>query len=168
MKLKVFLATLFLMATTPAMAGKIVVFNPQAAVLSTEAAKKRDAELKADKNFAALVASIENLRAELIALQKDAEKNGMTWSADQQAEYKKKMTNLNDDFQLAQKKAQSEQNAAVGKLMQDAEAKLEPILKAIMEEKDIDLILHAQAAVIAKPVSDITMEVTARLNKANK
>ncbi|BCD97501.1 OmpH family outer membrane protein [Marinagarivorans cellulosilyticus] len=167
MKLKTLLAAAFLMLAAPlAFAGKTVIFNPQAAILGTEAAKARDAELKADKDFAALVAKIENLRAEMMSLQKDAEKNGMTWSADQQAEHKKKMTYLSEDFQLAQKKAQAEQNAAVMKLMQEAEAKLEPILKAYMEEKDIDLILHAQAAVIAKPVADITMDITDRLNKA--
>lgn len=167
MKFKNVLALVVLMASAPlAFAGKTVVFNPQVAIMSTDAAKKRDAELKADKNFAALVASIENTRAELIALQKEAEKNGMTWSADQQAEHKRKMSYLSEDFQLAQKKAQAEQNSAVQKLMQEAEAKLEPILKAYMEEKDTDIILHSQAAIIFKPASDITLDITERLNKA--
>ena len=167
MKLNNLLATVVLMTAAPlAFAGKTVVFNPQMAILATDAAKKRDAELKADKDFAALVARIENTRSELIALQKEAEKNGMTWSADQQADHKKKMSYLSEDFQLAQKKAQSEQNAAVTKLMQEAESKLEPILKAYMEEKDIELILHTQAAVIFKPAADITADITSRLNKA--
>ncbi|MDZ7924032.1 MAG: OmpH family outer membrane protein [Marinagarivorans sp.] len=46
------------------------------------------------------------------------------------------------------------------------EKKLEPILKAIMEEQGIDVILHAQAAVIYKPSVDITKDITDRLNKA--
>ena len=166
MKIKMLIAAALLAVAPTAFAGKTVVFNPQIAILATDAAKQRDAELKADKDFAALVAKIENLRAEMIALQKEAEKNGMTWGPDQQAEHKKKMSYLNEDFQLAQKKAQTEQNAAVMKLMQEAEAKLEPILKALMEEKDIDVILHPQAAVIFKPSVDITQEVTDRLNKA--
>lgn len=167
MNFKTVLAALFLVVAAPvAFAGKVAIFNPQAAILSTDAAKKRDAELKADKNFTSLLASIENLRAELIALQKDAEKNSMVWTMEQQGEHKKKMSRLNEDFQLAQKKAQTEQNAAVMKLMQEAEPKLEPILKALMEEKDIDVILHSQAAVIFKPAADITKDVTDRLNKA--
>jgi outer membrane protein len=167
MKLITLFATTILLFSTPvAFAGKTVVFNPQIAILGSDAAKKRNDELNADKDFAALVAKTENLRAELIALQKDAEKNGMTWGADQQAEHKKKMTYLGEDFQLAQKKAQAEQNAAVAKLMQESEAKLTPILKAYMEEMDIDIVIHSQATVIFKPVADITNDITERLNKA--
>lgn len=167
MKLKMLLATAFLLLSAPmAFAGKTVIFNPQAAILATDAAKQRDAELKSNKEFAALIAKIENLRAEMVSLQKEAEKNGMTWSAEQQAEHKKKVAYLNEDFQLAQKKIQTEQNAAVMKLMQEIEVKLEPILKAYMEEKDIDIILHSQTAVIFKPAADITRDITERLNKA--
>ena len=50
--------------------------------------------------------------------------------------------------------------------VQEAEAKLEPILKQIMEEQDIDLVLHPQSAVTFKPSVDITKIVTERLNKA--
>lgn len=167
MKLNTFLAAAFLLFAAPAaFAGKTVIFNPQAAILATDAAKQKDAELKSNKEFAALIAKIENLRAEMLGLQKEAEKNGMTWSAEQQAEHKKKVAYLNEDFQLAQKKIQTEQNAAVMKLMQDIEVKLEPILKAYMEEKGIDIILHSQTAVIFKPEADITRDITDRLNKA--
>jgi len=167
MKLNILLATAFLFLSAPAaFAGKTVIFNPQAAILATDAAKQRDAELKSNKEFAALIAKIENLRADMVNLQKEAEKNGMTWSAEQQAEHKKKVTYLNEDFQLAQKKIQTEQNAAVMKLMQEIEVKLEPILKAYMEEKDIDVVLHSQTAVIFKPEVDITRDITDRLNKA--
>ena len=167
MSIKSVVIALILVAAAPmAFAGKVAVFNPQAAILSTDAAKKRDAELKANKEFSALVTNIENLRAELMAMQKDAEKNGMVWGAEQQSEHKKKMFALNEDFQMAQKKAQAQQNEAVMELMQTFEKKLEPILKAIMEEKGIDVILHAQAAVIYKPSVDITKDITDRLNKA--
>lgn len=166
MKVKLWIASLLVAVSPLAFAGKVVVFNPQAAILATDAAKKRDAELKANKDFSALIAKIENLRTEMMTLQKDAEKNAMTWGPEQQAEHKKKMSFLNEDFQLASKKAQAEQNAAVMKLMQEAEGKLEPILKAMMEEKDIDIILHPQAAVIVNPSVDITQDVTSRLNKA--
>ena len=166
MKIKTMMAACILAASPMAMAGKVVVFNPQLAILATDEAKKRDAELKANKDFAALIAKMESLKADLIALNKDAEKNGMTWSAEQKAEHQVKMKRLNEDFQLAQKKAQVEQNTAVMGLMKEAEAKLEPILRAMMDEKDIDLILHAQTAVLSKPVADITKDVTDRLNKA--
>ncbi len=166
MKFKLFIAACLVAFAPSVLAAKTAVFNPQVAILGTDAAKKRTDQLKTDKDFSALVAKIENLRSEMIALQKDAEKNGMVWTAEQQADHQKKMSFLNEDFQLASKKAQAEQQAVLMKLMQETEAKLEPILKDIMAEKKIDVILHPQATVIFKPSADITKLVTERLNKA--
>jgi outer membrane protein len=165
--MKKMLLALALVAASPlAMAGKIAVFDPQGAILLTDKAKKLEEKLKADKEFSKLIANAENARSQALALQKDFEKNGMTWSAEQQAEHKKKLQNLTDDFQLAQKKIQAENQSALAELEKEMGPKLQPIMEAYIKEKDIDLLVNPRAVMFAKPELDITKEIAARLDQA--
>ena len=66
--------------------GKVAVFNMQASVMQTNAAQKHIQALETSADFASMKTKFENLRAELIALDKDAKTNQMTWGNDQKIE----------------------------------------------------------------------------------
>lgn len=162
---KFVLVCLFVVSAPLALAGKVVVFSPQAAIMGSEAAKKADEAMKADKNIVALLGKVENIQADMKSLTEDAKKNGMTWDANKQAEHRKKIDYLNDDYKLTMKKLQTEQKAFSEKLIRDMQPKLEKVLKALQEAEGIDIVLHRQAVVIASPTSDITPQVIEQLNK---
>jgi outer membrane protein len=83
---RLFLAVVVMMfSATVAAAGKVVVFNMQAAILQTDLAKKRISALEANPEYAALKVKFESLRADLEGLQKDAATNSMVWTDQQKA-----------------------------------------------------------------------------------
>ena len=70
--------------------GKVVILDVQAAMLGTELAKQNLSKLDKDPEYAAMKAKLDGLVADMKNLQAAAEKDGMTWSAEEQAEHRKK------------------------------------------------------------------------------
>ena len=145
--------------------GKIVVLDPQEAILSTNAAKKRIEEFKTNAEFAEMLAKYESLKVDLQGLAKDAEKNGMTWSQEQQADYRKKMEYKRADFELAAKKLQAEEKAAMSRIMQEFAPKVQEALKQIIAAEAIGMVLNSQAVYHVDDAFNITAKVTDKLNK---
>lgn len=159
------LASLLLFATGVAVAQtKVAVFNLQAAILNTELAQKSLKDLREDSDFSSLQAKAESLKADLESLRKESETKGMTWSAEQTAEHRKKMEYVGADLQLAAKKIQSEQQAVVQRVIQQIQPKVERVLKEVVEEEGYDLVLDSQSAYVVAPDHNITAKVTERLN----
>lgn len=145
--------------------GKVVVFNFEKAILSTEAAKKASASLSADPEFAALQAKYEGLIAELQALREEQQTKGITWDANQQAEHRKNVEYKRADLELAQKKLQAEQNAAVRGLLQEFETKTKTALEEVIKAQGISVVLNSSQVYFVDPAADITALVTEKLNK---
>jgi outer membrane protein len=148
-------------------ADKVAVFNFERAILGTEAAKKASSELSANPEFAALQATYEGLIADMEKLREEQVTEGMTWNTEQQAEHRKKVEYVRADIELAQKKLQAEQAAAVRSLLQEYEGKTREILNSIIQAEGITVVLAAQNAMYFDPASDLTLKVTAELNKLN-
>ena len=165
MKRHVILALLLSCLTPLAFAGKVAVFNAQMAIMSTNAAKKADMELDQNKEYVALRAEVDSLRADLEKLKTEGETKGLTWSIEERSAHRQKMAFINEDYQLAAKKIQSARNTAMQKLVESLEPKLEAILRELMASDSIDIVLHNQAVLISKPDVDITTKVTEQLNK---
>jgi outer membrane protein len=147
--------------------SKVVVFNFERAILSTEAAQKASAALNADPEFASLQAKYESLVAELQGLREEQQTKGITWNADQQTEHRKQVEYKRADLELAQKKLQAEQNAAVRGLLQEFEEKTKAALNEVIEAEGITIVLNASQAYYAGASADITAKVTDKLNKSN-
>lgn len=146
-------------------ADKVAVFNLERAILSTEAAKKASSDLQADPEFAALRAKYEGLVADMEKLRDEQNSKGMTWSTDQQAEHRKKVEYIRADLELAQKKLQAEQNAAVRVLMQELQSKTEKALEDVIKSEGISVVLNAAQVYHVDKKADITDKVTAKLDK---
>ncbi len=167
-KVTSFLAVLALCvgSMTAAAADKVVVFNFEKAILSTEAAKRANSELTSNPEFASLQAKFEGLVADLDKLREEQKSKGITWDAVQQAEHRKKVEYLRADIELAQKKLQAEQQAVIRGLVSQYEDKTREALKQIIDAEGITVVLNASEVYYATPESDITARVVEALNKA--
>lgn len=146
--------------------GKIAILDIQAAMLSTTVAKKSLEKLEKDSEYASMKARLDGLVADLKGLQADAEKNGMTWSAEEQAEHRKKVEYLRADYELAGKKLQAERQAVMQRVMQELTPKTRTALEQLIAAEKLSLVLNSQTAIHADPAYDITNKLTEMLNKA--
>ena len=146
--------------------GKVVILDVQAAMLGTELAKQNLTKFDKDPEYAAMKAKLDGLVADMKNLQAAAEKDGMTWSAEEQAEHRKKVEYLRADYELAGKKLQAERQAVMQRVMQDLTPKTRTVLEQLIAADNIGLVLNSQAAIHAAPAFDITQKLTDMLNKA--
>lgn len=147
-------------------ADKVVVLDMQAAMLGTDLAKKSIEALQKDSEFTAVRAKLESLVADIKALQESAEKNAMTWSDDKLSEHRKKVEYLRADYELAQKKLQSEQQDVLQRVQQELAPKVRPVLEKLIEDEKISMIINAQSVFHADASHDITAKLIERLNKS--
>lgn len=167
MTIKKILATVTLVAVAQfAVAGKIVVFNPESALLATKHAETVIEKLKANPEYAQMTAQIESLQTDLKSLAKESETKGMTWSQEQVAAHRKKMEYVQADLQLAAKKIQAENQAVIGKIAQELQPKMDAALSDIMKAEGIDAVLRPQAVIKVNSSIDITAKVVDAINKA--
>ncbi len=164
---KTLAAVLLCLVSTASFAqGKVVILDLQAAILSTEFAKQEIAKLEKAPQYASIKAKLDGLVADMRKLQAEAEKDGLTWSADKQAEHRKKVDYVRADYELEGKKLQAEQQAVVQRIMQEMGPKTRTVLEQLVAADKIGLILNAQAAIHADAAHDITPKLTDMLNKA--
>lgn len=159
-------AAMTLVSTFAMAEGKVVTLDMQAAILGTELAQKSVEDLQKNTEFTALRAKVESLVADIQALQETAEKDGMTWSEDQQADHRKKVEYLRADYELATKKLQAEQQQVMQRVQQQLTPKVRPVLEKLIEDEKIGMIINAQSVFHADADHDITAQLIERLNKA--
>lgn len=164
--LKVVVAVIGFAAANMAFAGKVVVLDLQQAILLTELAKERQKAVAESAEFAGLRGQAESLRAELEALDKKAQSEGLTWSPDQVAEHKKNVEFVQGDLQRVIQKVQaSQQTMMQGILSAVKEEFISQALMNIVKSEGIDIVLRKEAANFSTPESDITLKLAAELNK---
>lgn len=163
---KLILTLVMLAASQASLAGKIVVFDPEEALMRTKLAQQKFEQLQAKPEFAQMMAQAESLRTDLEALSKEANSKGITWSADQKSEHRKKMEYVQADLKLAAQKIQAERAGVMQSLVGEMQPKLEQVLKSFIESEDIDLVLRKQVSFASKPAVDITIKIAQELDKA--
>lgn len=146
-------------------AGKIVVFDHEEAMLRTKVAQEKFDTLKAKPAVADMIAQGETAKADLQSLSKEANSKGMTWSAEEKAEHRKKIEYIQADMKLLSQKLQAENNGVIGAIMENLQPKLQKVLGSYIEANDIDIVLRKQGTYMAKPTLDITADITAELDK---
>ena len=163
---KLFIGIMILTITPYSFAGKVAVLNLDKALLGTEAAKKADKTLQARADYAAMITKAEGLKADYEALVKEAKTQSETWPADKKADSDKKIKKAGEDLQGLGKKIQSENQAAMMKIMQDMQPKFKAAVDEVIAAEKIDLLINSQAVMFVVPALDITSLVTDKLNKA--
>ncbi|WP_086932972.1 OmpH family outer membrane protein [Agarilytica rhodophyticola] len=162
---KSLLAAAFLAFSQLTLAGSIVVFDHEEALLKTKSAKQKIEQLKAKPEYARMLTQAESLRADLEALSKEASSKGLTWSDAEKAEQRKKIEYIQADLKLAAQKLQAENSALMQAISVEMQPKLQKALTTYIDKKDIDLVLRKQVSYISKPAADITADITAEIDK---
>lgn len=147
-------------------AGKVAVLDINMAMNESNHAKSRFEALQTNPDFAKVAAQFEALQADLVALQKEAQTKGMTWSNEQVAAHRKKEEYIKADLQLAYQKIQAEQKVASEAVTRELEPMLDAAIKQVMAAEGVDIVLNKQATIISVPAVNITAKVIEALNKA--
>jgi len=162
---KILMVLSLVMVAQVASAGKVVVFDPEAAITNTKLSKKKFKALQAKPEFAQLIAQAESFKADSNVLLKEEQAKAMTWSIEERTEHKKKIEYIFADYKLVQQKIQAEHGAVAKSILDEMQPKLEQALNKIIESGDIDIVLNRKAVFHAKPDTDITSQVTSELDK---
>lgn len=147
---------------------KIAIVNLGAAIYGSDLAQKRQQELQARSEYAALQAKYDSSVADIKALQKEAEAKNMTWSDSQKAEFQKKMEYVRADIELTGRKIESELRDLQSNILRELQPKATEALKELVAQEGITILLRADAVITAKPEMDITAKLTERLNSKVK
>ena len=151
------------MAATFAQAeAKIAVVDMQRAVLASDAVQKAIELFKKEKQSD--IDTLANLEKELAEMQDHLKKNADVVSDDElrklKNQFEEKATKYKFHLQSFKKAEQQE----LAELAQVMEPRMQKALKAIIDEKEIDLVLRPEMVIYSSPAVDITKALLERIN----
>lgn len=160
----VFGALFAVLATTSVAQEKIAVVNFQAAILGSEYGQAELKKLEDSSEFSALVTEFEGLRADLQALESNAQANASKWDEDEVAEFTRQRQFLQADLETNGKKIQSDQQTAIQAIYQVMDQPAQLALKELIEEESVTLLLNEEAVRFATSLHDLTEKLAQKLN----
>ena len=167
--LKVALAVLA--CSVPAMGwaeGKIAVFDPQNAILQTDAAQERLKEVRSQEDYKKNKAEFDKIKSEGEELVKSYQKDSAIMSEEQKATTQQKITSMQEDLEHVAGKLQQAEQVAAQDLFQKMGPKVQEVVREIIEKEGIGLLLQRQAVIHFEPSYSITAKVTDKLNQLSK
>jgi len=146
--------------------GKVAVLDLERAVMTTDVAREKIKTLESQNDYIEMQKKIEGLQKDAAKKAADAQKEGPTWTAEQQANYRKEMDFIQKDLELADQKMRAQYGDIISGIMKDMDQKIKDAVNQCITEDKITLLIKRDAVFMASPDTDITAEVTAKLNKA--
>lgn len=147
---------------------KIAVVDLGAAIFGSEIAQKRQKELQARSEYAALQAKYDSTAADIKAMQKEAEAKSMTWSEEQKTEFQKKMEYMRADIELTARKLESEVRGLQNSIVRELQPKALEAIQELVTQEGITVLLRSDAVLMAKPELNLTAKLTEKLNAKTK
>ena len=161
--IKVALLSLLLVPVLAQAEMKIAVIDPIGAIAETTEVKARTSKLQADMKDKE--AEMKKLRDEIMDIEGKLKKDGMTMSKEQQKqlsdEHDAKMLDFRSRQKLAQKRIESDRQ----EMLQLMEPRLKKAVEAVAKEGKYDLVITGQAVLYAGDETDITRQVTQKMNQ---
>ena len=145
--------------------GKIAVVNLQEAILQTDLAQKRLAEVRGQDDYKADKAEFEKLKGEFEELAKKFQKDAAVMSQEQQLAARKKLASKQADLEHVTGKLQQAEQLAGQGLLQEMSPKVQQVLRELITAEGIGLLLQQQAVIHADAGYSITAKVTDKLNQ---
>jgi len=167
MKILIITASLLLalISTNVVAQEKIVAMDPEVAILNSNVAKKRLADLQNNEQFKTLVTRFDSLRTELEALQKKESVNGLTWSDEQKQAHRSAAQGKVEEFNLVRKQLEGERQRVLTSVQRELTPVLEKVVTELVKEKGFELILNTRAIIYSTEQNTITQMVIDALNK---
>jgi len=146
--------------------GKVAVLDLESAVMMTDFAKEKLKAMESQSDYIELKKKMEGLQKDAEKKSAEAKKEGPTWTADQSANYLKDRDFMQKDMQLADQKMRALYTDMESNIMKEMDDKIKNAIKECITEQKISVLIRAEAAFMASPDSNITADVTEKLNKA--
>jgi outer membrane protein len=146
-------------------AEKIAVVDVQGAILQTDYAQKRLAEVRDQADYKKNKAEYDRIKTEGEALLKTFQKDAAVMSQDQKVAAQNKLTSMQEDLEHVTSKLQQAEQGVGQALLQEMAPKVQDVLREIIEKEGIGLLLQRNAVIHAEPSYSITATVTDKLNQ---
>ena len=148
----------------------VFVVDIEAGALRSDFAKDFLNKATSTENYKNGVAEYNKLRGEFKALQDDAQTNGLTWSDEQKNTFNGELEQKLKEINQLGGQLESARSSLQGRVIQELTPDIEKIIQAIIEEKNVDILMNSKAVYFQKLEFDITAELTEKLNvlKAEK
>jgi outer membrane protein len=165
-KLLTVLALGALLAPLGALAqGKVAVVNLQEAILQSDAAQQRLADIRNEEGYKADKEEFDRLQEDLEKLVKDFQKDAAVMSAEQQLAARKRLQSKQADLEHVAGKLQQAEQATGQALLQEMSPMVQEVLRELIATEGIGLLLQRSSVIHADPGYSITAKVTDKLNQ---
>jgi outer membrane protein len=145
--------------------GKIAVVDLQAAILQSDEAQKRLAEVRSQEDYKADKDEFDQLKKELDKLVKDFQKDAAVMSQEQQLAARKRLASKQADLEHVAGKLQQAEQATGQALLQEMSPMVQEVLRELIATEGIGLLLQRGTVIHADPGYSITAKVTDKLNQ---
>lgn len=164
--LKVALTCVFLAAPALAFAqGKIAVVNVQEAILQTDQAQKRLADVRAEEDYKSDKSEFDRLKEEFDELVRKLQTDMAVMSQEQQVAARQKLTSKQGDLEHVTGKLQQAEQAAGQSILQEMSPTVQEVLRELIATEGIGLLLQRNSVIHADAGYSITAKVTDKLNQ---
>ena len=162
------MVALFFIAPAVSAEMKIVVLDPQAAILASD-----EAQLlieAAQKELQPEIDELRTMQEDIQALQEKLQKDGEVMSESERRKAVKDIESMGTDLQFGSQKLQKENQDRVQEILQSLGPKFQKVLNDLIQIDQIDLILPAtpNQLLYANPRHDISRRVTEKLNEQSE
>lgn len=159
-----------LLATSSAVtlaSGKIAVVNFEQAIMNTDLAQARIAEIEGDASYKANVDQGKKIQDEGRKLAERYQKESPTMSASQKALLENQIKEKQADLEHVMRKLQETRNILMQGLMQELQGSATRATRELIDAEGIGLLLNGNPQIIlhADTSFDITAKLTDRLNR---
>jgi len=145
--------------------GKVAVVNLQEAILQTDQAQKRLADVRNEEDYKSDKAEYDRLKLEFDELVKKFQNDMAVMSPEQQNAARQKLTSKQSDLEHVTKKLQQAEQLAGQTLLQEMSPRVQEVLRDLITTEGIGLLLQRASVIHADPGYSITAKVTDKLNQ---
>lgn len=145
--------------------GKIAVVDLQEAILQTDLAQKRLADVRDQDDYKADKAEFDRLKKEFDEIVKTFQKDAAVMSQEQQLAARKKLASKQADLEHVTKKLQQAEQGAGQNLLQEMAPRVQEVLRELIAAEGIGLLLQRASVIHADAGYSITAKVTDKLNQ---
>ena len=164
--LKVAIAVLALSVPTLGWAqGKIAVVDLNEAIMQTDFAQKRMAEVRDQEDYKADKTEYDRLQSELDELVKKFQKDAAVMSQEQQVAARQKLASKQGDLEHVTGKLRQVEQVAGQALFQEMAPKVQEVLREIIAKESIGLLLQRSSVIHADASYSVSAKVTDKLNQ---
>ncbi|MEP0202383.1 MAG: OmpH family outer membrane protein [Halioglobus sp.] len=145
--------------------GKIAVVNLQEAIMQSDVAQKRLAEVRNGEDYKSDKAEFDRLKGEFDELVKEFQKDAAAMSQEQQVAARQKLASKQADLEHVTGKLQQAEQLAGQTLLQEMSPKVQDVLRDLIATEGIGLLLQRSSVIHADAGYSVTAKVTDKLNQ---